>query len=182
MKLLTPLRATHLTFIFVFLLFPATAFATYSFSVTVGQIQNALRLFFPLREYAADARLSLSEPAVSLRAGADDLWMEVPVVVSISGQARLRGRATVDVGLYYRAASGDLFLGNPRLRSFEMDGLTADRREALRASLADVLTNTLTLVRIYRVREQDLNHSLAKSEIKAIKIENDVLRVSIGFD
>ena len=104
------------------------------------------------------------------------------MIATIPGEGRKRGRIVAAVGLHYKSSTGELFLGIPRLRAFEMDGVSEDRRETLRASVTDVLIKTLPMVRIYRVHEEDLNHSLIKSEIKSMTIEDDFLRVSIGFD
>jgi len=176
------LRAACLLFAGLCLLLPGSVLASFTFSVPAARIQGALLPFFPLREYAIDARLTLSEPTVLLRQGASELRLDVPLVASISGQGRLRGTATVAVGLHYKSMTGELFLGIPRAWRLEMAGLSEARREAFDLSLGDLLTKTLPLVRIYRVREQDLNHSLAKSEIKAMRIDDGILRVTIGFD
>ncbi len=175
-------RLVYLLFIGLALLFPAKVFAVYSFSIDSARIQGALLMYFPLREYTAAARLTLTEPTVILRQGADNLRLDIPVIVSISGEGQRRGQVVVDVGLHYKPSTGELFLGIPRIRSFNMETISGERQKTFRASLADVLVKTLPLVRIYQVREQDLNHSLAKSEMKSMHVEDGRVRVSIGFD
>ncbi len=176
------LRLVYLLFICLALLLPARAFAAYSFSIDSARIQGALLMHFPLREYTAAARLSLLEPAVILRQGADNLQLDIPVVASISGVGRKRGQLVVDVGLHYKPASGELFLGIPTIRRFDMAEISPQQRQTFRANLSDIVLKALPLVRIHRVREEDLNHSLAMSEMKAVQIEDGRLRVSIGFD
>ena len=182
MNLAPRLRAIHFALLLLFLLIPAKAFASYSFSVTGNQIQKALFIYFPLNEYAMSTRLTLYDPVVTLKQGASHLQLVISVKASISGEGRRRGRVVVDVGLHYKSSTGELFLGYPKLRSLEMEELTDERRTSLRESLSDVLIKTLPMVRIYRVHEKDLNHTLLKSEITATRIENGVLRVTIGFD
>ncbi len=176
------LRLVYLLFIGLALLLPARAFAAYSFTIDSARIESALLMYFPLREYSAAARLSLIEPAAILRQGADNLQLDIPVVASIPGEGRKRGRVLVGVGLHYKSSTGELFLGIPRIRRFDMADISVEDRQAFHASLSDVLIKTLPLVRIHRVREQDLNHSLSKSEMKSMRVEDGRVRVSIGFD
>jgi len=176
------LRLVYLLFICLALLLPAKAFSAYSFSIDSARIQDALLMFFPLREYTAAARLTLIEPTVILRQGADNLQFDIPVVASIPSEGQKRGLMVVDVGLHYKPSTGELFLGTPRIRSFDMQDISAEDRQIFRASLSDVLIKTLPLVRIHQVREQDLNHSLSMSEMKSMHVEDGRVRVSIGFD
>lgn len=176
------LRFVYLLFISLALLFPAKAFAAYSLTIDSARIQGALLMYFPLREYTAAARLALLEPTVILRQGADNLQLDIPVVSSIPGEGRKRGLVVVDIGLHYKASTGELFLGIPRIRRFDMQGISVEDRQIFRSSLSDILLKTLPLVRIHRVREQDLNHSLSKSEMKSTHVEDGRVRVSIGFD
>lgn len=169
-------------FICLALLFPAKAFAAYFFTVDSARIQSALLMYFPLHEYRAAARLTLSEPMVTLKQGASKLQLDIPVIASIPGKNRKRGQAVADVGLYYKPSTGELFLANPIIRAFTMKNISAESREMFQASLSDILIKTLPLVRIHRVREQDLNHSLSMSNMKSMHIEDGRVRVSIGFD
>jgi len=175
-------RFIYPLFICLALLFPAKVFAAYSFTVDSARIHSALLMYFPLREYSAAARLTLSEPVVILRQGADKLQLDIPVVASIPGEGRKRGQVVVDVGLHYKPSTGELFLGDPKIRDFDMKDIADETRKIFRASLSDILIKTLPLVRIHRVREQDLNHSLSMSEMKSMHVEDGRVRVSIGFD
>ncbi len=139
-------------------------------------------MYFPLREYSAAVRLTLAEPTVILKRGADNLQLDIPLVASISGEGQRRGRLVVDIGLHYKASTGELFLGTPRIRDFKMQDISDEYRKVFHDRLADVLQTTLPLVRIYRLHEKDLNHSLSMSKLKSLHIEDGRVRVSIGFN
>ncbi len=164
------------------LLFPAKAFAAYFFTVDSARIQSALLMYFPLREYRAAARLTLSEPMLILRQGAGKLQLDIPVTASIPGKGRKQGQVIADVGLHYKPSTGELFLADPKIRGFTMKDISDESRKMFHASLSDILIKTLPLVRIYRVQEQDLNHSLSMSNMKSMHVEDGRVRVSIGFD
>ncbi|VAX02269.1 hypothetical protein MNBD_GAMMA20-243 [hydrothermal vent metagenome] len=175
-------RFICLLFICFTWLFPAKAFAAYFFTVDSARIQSALLMYFPLREYRAAARLTLSEPMVILKQDADKLQLDISVLASIPGDGRKRGQVVADVGLHYKPSTGELFLADPKIRGFAMKGITDESRKTFRASLSDILIKTLPLVRIHQVREQDLNHSLSMSNMKSMRVEDGRIRVAIGFD
>ncbi len=175
-------RFIYPLFIGLALLFPAKAFAVYFFTVDSARIQSALLMYFPLHEYRAAARLTLSEPMVILKQGASQLQLDIPVIASIPGEGRRQGQAVADVGLHYKPSTGELFLADPILRAFTMKNISAESRAMFHTSLSDILIKTLPLVRIHRVREQDLNHSLSMSNMKSMHVEDGRVRVSIGFD
>ncbi len=175
-------RFICLLFICLALLLPAKVFAAYFFTVDSARIQSALLMYFPLHEYRAAARLTLSEPMVILRQDADKLQLDIPLLASIPGEGRKRGRVVADVGLHYKPSTGELFLANPKIRGFTMKDITDESRKTFRASLSDILIKTLPLVRIHQVREQDINHSLSMSNMKSMRVEDGRIRVVIGFD
>lgn len=158
------------------------ASAAYRARLPAAQVAAAAQAIFPLREYSLAARLLLKSPQLQLDAEAQRIVLEVPVVASVPGEARRHGRLIVSTGLAYRPPSGEVFLGLPRLQSLEMEGVSPSQRRVFAASLLDVLTETLPLVRVLQVTEHDLNHSLAKSLLKAWRVEDGALHIEIGFD
>ncbi|NOX92184.1 MAG: DUF1439 domain-containing protein [Gammaproteobacteria bacterium] len=146
------------------------------------RVQGVLQNYFPINEYAAFVRVSMNEPQVRLSKMNKDIILVIPLVAKVMGEGVHKGRVIMLLGLSYKPAIGGLFLDRPRIEQFEMPGVSekiaADLRE-----IVDVMgKNALPLVRIYTVRERDLNHSLAKSELKSFAIEDGRLQLEFGFD
>ncbi len=150
--------------------------------LTTAQLAASVQAIFPLREYSLGARLVLQAPEVHLDAEVQRIVLSLPVVASVPGEVRHHGRLVVSAGLAYKPPTGEAFFGQPRLRLLEMAGVTAAQRESFAASLLDVLTETLPLVRVWRVTERELNHSLEKSRLKAWRVQGEILQLEIGFD
>lgn len=176
-----PRRSLPFLFLLLIMLPPAKAIAAFTFSVSDRQIETALLLYFPLSHYTAAARLHLTEPQVRLKNNAHSLQLTIPVIARLPGQGRHRGQLRIHIGLHYKASSGELFLARPKIQTFVMNDISAEHYNAFRASLTDVLAKTLPLVRIHQVKESDLNHTLAKSEMKSMTIEEGTVKIVIGF-
>jgi hypothetical protein len=160
---------------------PGNAWSAYATSLSDNHIQSVLAQHFPVREYATVARITLREPQVRLTTGVDDLVLIIPLDVNIPGQELQQGHVTVLTSISYKAASGELYLHNPRIQSLKMAQLPAALLEDLRVDLEAVVKNVLPIVRIYQLKERDLNHSLAKSALKSAVIDDGRLMLEFGF-
>jgi len=155
--------------------------ATFETSLTDTQVQSVLQTYFPLKEYAAIARVTLQEPKVQLVKNNKHIILMIPVDANIIGQKMHRGHITVSVGLDYKAASGGLYLSKPQLEKFEMPGVGKAMVKELREFIKTILKNALPLVRIYKLKESDMNHSLAKTTLKTFLLDDHRIKLEFGF-
>jgi len=178
-----PLRPGFRRWLLILLcLSSSTAWSAFTTRLPVKAIDNALQQHFPLREYATFARLSFGVPEVILVPGSADLELRFPVMAKAPGNAAYQGHVGIAVNVSYKPGTGGLYLYGPRLQTVGLPELPADMLDAFRATVSTVMQNALPLVQIYQVRERDLNHTLAMSELKSMEIEADGLLLVFGFD
>ena len=161
---------------------PAIARSAFVTELSETQIQTALQFHFPVSEYATFARVTLREPKVRLLNNAHNLMLVIAVDANVVGDALRRGHINIAVGLSYKPASGGLYLLSPRLQQFEMQGVSPALVAELKTTIEKMAINFLPLVQIYKLKEKDLNHSLAKSLLKSYTIEQGRLILEFGFE
>ena len=105
-------------------LFPLNAWPAYKTSLSDTNIQSSLVRHFPIREYAAFARVTLHEPQVILSRDSKDLLLIIPIDVNIPDQAQKNGHARIAAKVSYRPGNGGLYLNNPRVVEFEMPNIS----------------------------------------------------------
>lgn len=155
--------------------------AAFKTSLSDVHVQSVLQNYFPLKEYAAIARVTMQEPKVQMGANNKNIVLMIPVDANIIGDAMHRGHITVLVGLSYKATSGGLYLNNPRIDQFEMPNVKKKMIGELREFIEAILKNSLPLVRIYKLKERDMNHSLAKSTLKTVRFEDHRIGLEFAF-
>jgi hypothetical protein len=165
----------------VLVAFPVAALSTFVAGLSETQIQAALQSHFPSNEYATFARVTLREPKVRLSQNARKLTLVIVVDANVAGDALRRGYMNIAVGLSYKPASGGVYLSNPRLQQFDMPGASPALVTELEAMVEKMAINILPLVRIYKLKEKDLNHSLAKSQLKSYTVEQGQVTLEFGF-
>ena len=164
------------------LVMASTALASFATELTHEQIEQVLESYFTLNEYAAFARVSMHKPQVRLQKGEQNVVLIVPVVANVAGDGVQRGHAMISVSLAYKPPSGGLYFSQPRIEQFDMPGVDKKTLASLREIVHAMNLNSLPLVRIYAVKERDLNHSLGKSALKSSIIEDNRLKLLFGFD
>jgi hypothetical protein len=164
------------------LLMSSLAYATFVTGLSSVQVEKVLENYFPLNEYAAFARVSLHNPQVRLQKGEKSVVLIVPVIARVAGATEHRGHATIQVELTYKPHTGGLYFSRPRIQQFDMPSVDKKMSADLREIVDSMAQNSLPLVQVYRVKERDLNHSLAKSALKSSVIEDDRLRLVFGFN
>lgn len=164
------------------LVFPTSAWSAFKTKITSSQIQNAMVPHFPLREYAAFARITLNLPDVQLSKGIKEIVLMMPVDANIPDQSLQQGHAQIGVFIEYNPANGGLYFSDPRIIKFEMPSVSKDTYKNLQSTLDNIFKNSLPLVQIYKVDESDLNHSLDKSVLKYFSIGDGFMNVEFGFE
>jgi hypothetical protein len=170
------------TFIASIFLFPVNAWSAYKTRLSDTHIQSSLVRHFPIREYAAFARVTLHEPQVVLSRDSKELLLVIPIDANIPDQSQKRGHARIAVKVSYRPGNGGLYLNNPRVVKFEMPNISKNMAKQLKVKITTICLNSLPLIQIYKLKEKDLNHSLAKSILKSYSVRNGSVSLVFGFN
>lgn len=164
------------------MVFPLSAWSAFITKLTDKQIQSAMIQHFPIREYAAFARITLNLPDVLLSKGKKELVLMMPVDANIPDQPLRQGHAQVGVFLEYNPSNGGLYLSDPRIIKFEMPSISKKMHKDIESILDNIFKNSIPLIRIYKVDESDLNHSLSMSVLKFFNIDNGLINFEVGFE
>lgn len=165
----------------VMLSFSGATEAAFEIKLSETHVQSILQNYFPLREYATIARVTLQEPIVQLKKENNDIVLMIPVNASVIGDALHQGHIRVLVGLDYKPSSGGVYLNNPRVDQYEIPTVEKAMSNELREFIETILKNALPLVQIFQLKEKDLNHSLEKSELKRVDVEDLHVKLVFGF-
>lgn len=164
------------------LLLPAVAWPAFKTKLSDTHIQSALVKHFPIREYAAFARITLHEPQVILSRDSKDLLLIIPVDANIPDQSQKKGHARVAINVSYRPGNGGLYLINPRVIEFEMPQVSNKMNKDLKSKIATICLNSLPLIQIFKLEEKALKHSLSKSNLRSYSIKDGSMGLTFGFD
>jgi hypothetical protein len=180
--MISTMRYLFVLYIASIFLFSPNAWSAYKTSLSDTHIQSALVRHFPIREYAAFARVTLHEPQVILSRDSREILLIIPVDAKIPGPTLKKGHARIAVKISYRPGNGGLYLNSPRVVEFEMPNIPKTLDKELKAKITTICLNSLPLIQIYKLNEKVLKHSLAKSTLKSYSIKDGSISLVFGFD
>jgi hypothetical protein len=106
-------------------------------------------------------------------------FMHVDVIAP--GGFKGGGRGKIAGTLRYQQDSGEFYLDSPRLVDLEIDLLPKQLTPKI-AKLAElVLSKASEKLPVYRLRDDDAKHQLAKSTLKSIKVRDHKLLITLGM-
>jgi len=158
-----------------------TGHAGFLTALSETQLQNVLKNYFPLREYAANARISLLKPKVQLTSKNKEIVLLIPLEAKVTGGKKYPGHAKFLVGLSYKSTSGNLYLDKPRLQELVFPDIENNVLAELETIVDTLVQNSLPLVHLLTVSEKDLNHTLERSLLKNADITHGRLNLEFGF-
>ena len=147
-------------------------------------LNRQLEQQFPIEEsYMLIFHLELDNPKVHLDSGTDKLGLMLDAFFRIGtkGADPYKGNIDVESDLRFDQNEGKLYLVNPEVRKFAVDGIKEkDTKKAILAvnmALSDLLND----FPIYTLDETDRAQKTAKMLLKDIKIENGRLKIVFGL-
>ena len=101
--------------------------------------------------------------------------------VSVPGIKSLNGHLEADGGLAYQPDSGEFLFADGRMRTLEIDGLPK-RYAGTIEDVADKLVRAyLSRIVMYRLKQDDFKHALAKLVLKSVAVADGEVVVVIGL-
>jgi Protein of unknown function (DUF1439) len=143
---------------------------------SAAQLQERIAPKFPVEKCPLPFTcIKLQSPKASLLAGSDRLRLGFDTTVSVAQQP-VQGASVVSAKLRFDAAKGEIYLDEPRVESFALDGvppaITALASEHGGRLLAASLQNTP----VYTFQNAQMDR-LAKMAITDVKVVDGKLRV-----
>jgi hypothetical protein len=144
-------------------------------TLTKDELERRLSARFPIEKRALIAAVQLDHPRVLFERGTDRIGFELDATASVLDETRA-GKASVLGRLRYDPASGQFFLIEPELVSFEIPDLPEEHREPIRQAASLVLEATLPAIPVHQIDDAS-----KRAFIKSVKVQDQTVRVELGI-
>jgi Protein of unknown function (DUF1439) len=155
--------------------------ASYTIRFTAAEIQQSLNRKLPISKSKFLVRVTVQSLEVELVQGPDRILLHPQVGLSIVGQSALSGRALVEGQIRYAPDSGEFFFDAPRVVEVTIVGIPESMRAIAEELIAKSGEAYLTTTPVYRLKQTDFKHSLARMLLKSVKVRDGQLQVVIGM-
>jgi hypothetical protein len=158
----------------------STAACGYQKDVTVSRekIQGLLEQKFPIEKDAVLAKLKLNSPKVYFQGS--DIGMKLQYESSLLGKS-VAGEVSFHGAPVYKPEEGAFYLSSLTIVEFTVDEHNLSDKEKFRAKVSSVLDAVIPRVPLYRLKQEDFKHQLAKLLLKRIRVEGENLILTMGI-
>ncbi len=147
-------------------------------SVPRDKIQALIEKKFPIEKDAVLARVKLQSPAVYFQG--NQIGMRLRYEAGVLGK-----QATGEIAFHgapvYEADEGAFYLSTLTIADFTVNGDDLPHADKLRERISSVLDAVIPHVALYRLRQQDFKHALAKLLLKQVRVAGESLVLTMGI-
>lgn len=148
--------------------------------LTSAQLQERVEGLFPVERRDGFVRLTFAEPRIRLGQG-ERIGLQVDVTVRVPGVARVQGRMGADGRLAYDADRGEILFVDPRVVTFDVQGLPPAYAGGLRDVADAVARERFSEIPVVRLEQADFQQSLARLVLRSVQVRDGEVVATMGL-
>ena len=148
---------------------------------TRQELQEKVATEFPLEKRKSLVTVNFLNPRILLTQESDRIGISLDMEVSAPGLKSVTGHMEADGRLEYRPEGGEFALADGRIRTFELEQVPGKYSRIIEEVGAKLAKAYLSSVILYRLKQDDFKHSLAKLVLRSVAVENGEVVVEIGL-
>ena len=90
-----------------------------------------------------------------------------------------QGSVFISGQIDYRPLGGEFYLKDTHIDNLNLQGISKERVKQVELMLEIIARGLLSKIPIYRLKEENLKHRLAKSMLKSVKINNGKMEIAL---
>ena len=148
---------------------------------TRQELQEKVASEFPLKKRTSLVAVNFLNPRILLARESDRIGISLDMEVSAPGFKAVTGHLEADGGLEYRPDSGEFVFTEGRVLTFELADIPTAYSRAIEQVGAKLVKTYLSDLTLYRLKQDNFKHALAKLVLKSVAVENGEVVVEIGL-
>jgi len=169
------------SFLIVFLTWGAPLAFSYTIEITEDEIQGKVAAIMPIEKTKFFVTVKLSDPKVELLKAGNRIAIYLNVETSIPRVVKGAGRGTVSGTLIYDEAEAVFYFKEPVLEALEIDRLPPKYTDKVKSIAQAVVVKALAKYPIYKLKDENIKHKLAKSTLKSVEVKDEKLLVELSL-
>lgn len=170
------------SFIFLILFFSSqiTMALSYTVELSEAQLQKKVASIMPIKKKRLFFKIILSDPKIELLDGSNEIGIFTHIEIDSKIGIKGTGRAKIVGSLSFEPESGEFFFKNTKLLKLEIDKVSEKYNQQIKAVVQAVGAKILEKTPVYRLKDDDLKHKLAKSVLQSIFVKDKKLLLKLS--
>lgn len=153
-----------------------------SYTVTISQdeLQTKVEALLPIEKTKLFVTVVLSNPKIDLSVASNEIGLFCHITILAPGGLGGKGTIKLAGSLLYDADKGEFFFNNPQIKSIESEDVASKHLEKVQQIAQLAVEQYLSAKPIYRFKDNNMKHKLAKAVLQSVTIENKQLLVELA--
>ncbi|WP_111978422.1 DUF1439 domain-containing protein [Algibacillus agarilyticus] len=157
------------------------AFAfSYTVELTEQALQQKVSAMMPMKKKRLFVTIILSDPQVTLSQDSNKIGIFTHVTAMMPGGIQGSGRAKIKGSLSYNTDTGAFHFHDPIIEKLEVDDVPEKFTAKVKQLAQLAMTKAMTIYPIYKFKDNNLKHKLAKAALESIEVKNKTLYVTLS--
>ena len=157
----------------------ANAF-TYTLEITEQELQDKVAAMMPLEKQKRFYTVVISDPKIDLIKKTNEVGVSAKLDAVILGSLKGNGRARIEGSIEYRPEQGAFYLRDAEIVSLDIEKVPKDYNAVIKRVTQKALVKLLARNPVYKFKDDDLKHKLAKSVLKSVQVKGKHLAITLS--
>ncbi len=159
---------------------PATAFS-YTLELPEAELQSKAEAMMPLEKRKYFITTILTNPKVDLISSTNEIGLTTDVQVKAPGNISGNGIVYFTGTLRYENDTGSFYFDNLNVNTLDVENIPSESLLKIKKLVESLARKYLARKPVYKFKDDNLKHNLAKAALKSIVVENEILFVELGL-
>ena len=158
---------------------------SYTVELSEKRLQKKVSAMMPMEASKYYLTVTLSEPEIELIEGRNEIgvFTHIEVVVPKIKRAEIKGsgRTKITGSLSYESERCEFFFKNPVIEMLEIDKVSERYIPVVKSIVQFIAQKILAKLPVYRLKDENLKHKLAKSMLQSITVKDKKLLLKLSL-
>jgi len=167
-------------FLILFSLSQISMALTYTIKLSEAELQKKVEAMMPIEKKKLFFKLILSEPKIELIEGSNEVGLFTHIDIDSKLGIKGAGRAKITGALSYNSDSNEFFFKNSKIQQLEIDRVSQKDIHQIKGLVQKVVSKILAKRPVYRLKDDDLKHKLARSVLQSVTVKDKKLLLELS--
>jgi hypothetical protein len=165
--------------IFLFMANVAYAFS-YTKEFTEVELQEKVEGMMPLEKKKFFVTVIITEPKLDLIEGSNEFGIQTHIEAIAPGGIKGNGLTNITGSISYKPDEGAFYMDNPVIVDLKINGIAEKYHPKIKKIAQAIVSKFLSSRPVYKLRDDNLKHKLAKATLDSVLVQNEKLLVTLS--
>lgn len=158
-----------------------TSVNAFTLEFTQAELQEKVSAMMPLKKKKLFITIIFTNPVVKLIKTANRIGIKTNIQAMIPGGIKGSGTAEITGSLNYKPEEGAFYIKDPTITTLHINKVKDVMQPKIKKLAQTAISKTMVARPVYKLKDDNVRHKLAKSALKSITVNDGILVVEFSL-